>query len=96
MRASSGLRGSADTRGSASSHHHWGHHHDPPDTAGRHDTIRSDTHNSEEWSVLYAVRAMPQIEGLMYSALSCPTATINADESIWTALLDRTVVVAGE
>jgi hypothetical protein len=43
MRASSGLRGSADTRGSASSHHHWGHHHDRPDTAGRHDTIRSDT-----------------------------------------------------
>jgi hypothetical protein len=39
---------------------------------------------------------VPQIEGLMYSALNCPTATINADESIWTALLDRTVVIAGE
>jgi hypothetical protein len=60
----------------------------------RGDYVRDD--NGEKWSVLYAVRAMPQIEGLMYSALSCPTATINADESIWTALLDRTVVIAGE
>lgn len=60
----------------------------------RADYVRDDT--GEPFSSMYVVRAMPQIEGMMSSVLNCPTATIDADETIWSGLLDRTVVIAGD
>jgi hypothetical protein len=60
----------------------------------RGDYVRAD--NGEAWSSLYVVRAMPQLDGLLYTAMSCATATIDADKSIWTGMLERTVVIAGE
>ncbi|HEV7948496.1 MAG TPA: hypothetical protein VGP24_01890 [Glaciihabitans sp.] len=60
----------------------------------RADYVRADT--GEEYSSMFVVRAMSQIDGAMYSVLNCPTETINADETIWRGMLDQNVVVAGD
>ena len=45
---------------------------------------------------MFVTRTMPQIEGMMYSVLNCNKDTIDADETLWRGLLDKTLVASGD
>jgi len=60
----------------------------------RADYVRAD--NGELWSSMFVTRTMPQIEGMMYSVLNCNKDTIDADETLWRGLLDKTLVASGD
>ena len=60
----------------------------------RADYVRAD--NGELWSSMFVTRTMPQIEGMMYSVLNCNKDTIDADETLWRGMLDKTLVASGD
>jgi len=56
----------------------------------------SNATNGDPYTALFAVRAMPQIGGMMYTLLTCPTDVITSPEqsTLWSDLLAHSTVLA--